>query len=135
VSVILNTPGYRSIGHNAALAVGATMALLGLVASPISGATMNPARRLGPDIVANDDDGWWVYLAGPALGGAARDGADRPGARSAGEQGAWGGRRRRAAPVNPCQPPSPLALTGRDRRVPAPCPASTATVGEWLPAV
>jgi aquaporin Z len=67
--VILNTAtGYRSIGHNAALAVGATVALLGLFASPISGASMNPARTLGPDIVANDYDGWWVYLAGPALG-------------------------------------------------------------------
>src|SRR6476661_1263578 len=69
VTVILNTAtGYRSIGHNAALAVGATVALLGLFASPISGASMNPARTLGPDIVANDYDGWWVYLAGPALG-------------------------------------------------------------------
>jgi aquaporin Z len=41
VTVILNTAtGYRSIGHNAALAVGATVALLGLFASPISGASM-----------------------------------------------------------------------------------------------
>ena len=70
VSVILNTAtGYRSIGHNAALAVGATIALLGLFASPISGASMNPARTLGPDIVANDFTGWWVYLAGPLIGG------------------------------------------------------------------
>jgi aquaporin Z len=69
VSVILNTAtGYRSIGHNAALAVGATVALLGLFASPISGASMNPARTLGPDIVGNSYDGWWVYLLGPALG-------------------------------------------------------------------
>ncbi len=53
VSVILNTAtGGRSIGHNAAIAVGATVALLGLFASPISGASMNPARTLGPDIVA-----------------------------------------------------------------------------------
>ncbi len=38
VSVILHTAtGSRSIGHNAALAVGATIALLGLFASPISG--------------------------------------------------------------------------------------------------
>ena len=52
VSVILNTAtGSRSIGHNAAIAVGATVALLGLFASPISGASMNPARSLGPDIV------------------------------------------------------------------------------------
>jgi len=71
VTVILNTAtGYRSIGHNAALAVGATVALLGLFASPISGASMNPARTLGPDIVAVDFTGWWIYLVGPIVGGA-----------------------------------------------------------------
>jgi aquaporin Z len=69
VSVILNTAtGYRSIGHNAALAVGATIALLGLFASPISGASMNPARTLGPDIVGVDFTGWWVYVLGPLIG-------------------------------------------------------------------
>jgi aquaporin Z len=71
VTVILNTAtGYRSIGHNAALAVGATVALLGLFASPISGASMNPARSLGPDIVGWDFTGWWVYVAGPVAGAA-----------------------------------------------------------------
>src|SRR5215470_9308211 len=68
-SVILNTAtGGRSIGHNAAIAVGSTVALLGLFASPISGASMNPARTLGPDIVSTDYTGWWVYIAGPVLG-------------------------------------------------------------------
>ena len=71
VSVILNTAtGGRSIGHNAAIAVGSTVALLGLFASPISGASMNPARTLGPDIVGNDYTGWWVYVAGPVIGAA-----------------------------------------------------------------
>ena len=61
VSVILNTAtGHRSIGHNAAIAVGSTVALLGLFASPISGASMNPARTLGPDIVAVNFSGWWA---------------------------------------------------------------------------
>jgi aquaporin Z len=70
-SVILNTAtGARSIGHNAAIAVGSTVALLGLFASPISGASMNPARTLGPDIVGNDYTGWWVYVAGPVIGAA-----------------------------------------------------------------
>ncbi|MGO9078181.1 MAG: MIP/aquaporin family protein [Streptosporangiaceae bacterium] len=69
VSIILNTAtGSRSIGHNAAIAVGSTVALLGLFASPISGASMNPARSLGPDIIANDYHGWWIYLAGPVIG-------------------------------------------------------------------
>jgi MIP family channel proteins len=69
VTVILNTAtGYRSIGHNAALAVGSTVALLGLFASPISGASMNPARTLGPDLVSFDFNGWWIYIVGPFLG-------------------------------------------------------------------
>ncbi|HXY28659.1 MAG TPA: aquaporin [Acidimicrobiales bacterium] len=69
VTVILNTAtGYRSIGHNAALAVGSTVALLGLFASPISGASMNPARTLGPDIVGWDFTGWWIYVVGPLVG-------------------------------------------------------------------
>ena len=69
VSVILNTAtGYRSIGHNAALAVGSTVALLGLFASPISGASMNPARTLGPDLVAAHFASYWAYLVGPLIG-------------------------------------------------------------------
>ena len=69
VSVILNTAtGGRSIGHNAAIAVGSTVALLGLFASPISGASMNPARTLGPDIIGNDYTGWWIYILGPVIG-------------------------------------------------------------------
>jgi aquaporin Z len=56
------------IPHNAALAVGATVALLGLFASPISGASMNPARSLEPDIVGNDFTGWWGYVLGPLIG-------------------------------------------------------------------
>jgi aquaporin Z len=71
VTVILNTAtGYRSIGHNAALAVGSTVALLGLFASPISGASMNPARTLGPDIVGWQFTGWWVYVVGDLVGAA-----------------------------------------------------------------
>jgi len=71
VSIILNTAtGARSIGHNAAIAVGSTVALLGLFASPISGASMNPARSLGPDIVSTDFTGWWVYVLGPVIGAA-----------------------------------------------------------------
>src|SRR5215471_10200128 len=69
VSIILNTAtGSRSLGHNAAIAVGGTIALLGLFASPISGASMNPGRSLGPDIVSTDFTGWWVYVLGPVAG-------------------------------------------------------------------
>ena len=71
VSVILHTAtGGRSIGHNAAIAVGSTVALLGLFASPISGSSMNPARTLGPDIVGANFTGWWVYVFGDFIGAA-----------------------------------------------------------------
>src|SRR5712692_598522 len=70
-AIILNTAtGHRSVGHNASIAVGGTIALLGLFASPISGASMNPARSLGPDIVGTDYTGWWVYVLGPLIGSA-----------------------------------------------------------------
>jgi MIP family channel proteins len=69
VSIILNTAtGGRSIGHNAAIAVGSTVALLGLFASPISGASMNPARSFGPDLVLGDFSHFWVYVVGPLAG-------------------------------------------------------------------
>jgi aquaporin Z len=69
VSVILNTAtGHRSIGHNAAIAVGSTVALLGLFAGPISGSSMNPARTLAPDIVGVNFTGWWAYVFGDLIG-------------------------------------------------------------------
>ena len=58
------------------LGVGGYIALAGLWASPISGASMNPVRTFGPDIVSVDFTSWWVYLAGPLRRGGAggRDG-------------------------------------------------------------
>lgn len=69
VTVILATAtGHKSIGHNAALAVGGTIALDGLFAAPVSGASMNPARSFGPALVGGQLDSCWIYFAGPALG-------------------------------------------------------------------
>ncbi|CAD5178265.1 aquaporin NIP1-1 [Musa acuminata AAA Group] len=58
----------RAIGELAGLAVGATILLNVLIAGPISGASMNPARTLGPAIVANRWEGFWVYIVGPICG-------------------------------------------------------------------
>jgi aquaporin Z len=70
VTVILGTADrHRVIGPNAALAVGATIALAGLIALPIEGASMNPARSLGPAVIAGDLDHLWIYVVGPVLGG------------------------------------------------------------------
>ena len=68
-SVILGTATRgRIVGPNAALPVGATVALAGLFAGPISGASMNPARSLGPALVSGTLATVWIYLVGPFLG-------------------------------------------------------------------
>jgi aquaporin Z len=70
VSVILGTAsGGRNIGPNAALAVGAYIALAGLWAAPISGASMNPARSFGPAVLGGHWTAFWAYVVGPILGG------------------------------------------------------------------
>jgi len=69
VSVILGTAsGAQQVGLFGAIGVGSYIALAGLWASPLSGASMNPVRTLGPDLVSLDFADWWVYLAGPLLG-------------------------------------------------------------------
>ncbi len=70
VSVILGTAsGAQQVGALAAIGVGGYIALAGLVGSPVSGASMNPARSLGPALVIGDWNAWWAYLAGPVAGG------------------------------------------------------------------
>ncbi|XP_073116566.1 aquaporin NIP1-1-like isoform X2 [Elaeis guineensis] len=58
----------RAVGELAGLAVGATVLLNVLFAGPISGASMNPARSLGPAIVFNRYESIWVYMVGPICG-------------------------------------------------------------------
>ncbi|XP_074272394.1 aquaporin NIP1-1-like [Silene latifolia] len=58
----------RAIGELAGLAVGATILLNVMFAGPISGASMNPARSLGPAIVSNHYTGLWIYIVGPMAG-------------------------------------------------------------------
>jgi len=58
----------RAVGEAAALAIGGTVALGALVGGPISGASMNPARSIGPALVSGELDALWVYLVGPVIG-------------------------------------------------------------------
>ena len=69
VNTILGTAsGARNIGTNGAIAIGGYIALAGLWAAPVSGASMNPARSLAPDIVRGDFSTTWIYIVGPLLG-------------------------------------------------------------------
>jgi MIP family channel proteins len=69
VTVVLGTADrHRIVGPDAALAVGATISLCGLVALPLEGASMNPARSLGPALVTGRLDEVWIYIVGPGVG-------------------------------------------------------------------
>src|SRR5438128_201155 len=69
VSTILGTASKaQNLGPISASGVGAYIILAGLWSSPISGASMNPARSFGPDLVLWNFSSYWVYLVGPIAG-------------------------------------------------------------------
>ena len=69
VSVILGTASAaQNVGSIAALGVGGYIALAGLWAAPVSGASMNTARSFGPALVSGDLSSLWVYVVGPLVG-------------------------------------------------------------------
>lgn len=67
--VVLNvSTGHQEKGIMAGAAVGGAVALLALFASPVTGASMNPARSLGPNLVSMNLDVIWLYLVAPVIG-------------------------------------------------------------------
>jgi aquaporin Z len=69
VTVILGTADrHRIVGPNAAIAVGATISLCGLIALPVAGVSMNPARSIGPALATGRFGDLWIYVLGPLLG-------------------------------------------------------------------
>src|SRR4051794_31700513 len=71
LSTILGTASRaQNVGPMSALAVAGYIALAGLWSSPVSGASMNPARSFGPDAALWDFSNYWVYVAGPLSGAA-----------------------------------------------------------------
>ena len=51
------------------MAIGAALATAIFISGPLSGGGVNPARAIGPMVVAGDFTDWWVYLVAPAAGG------------------------------------------------------------------
>ena len=60
----------RAVGERAAIAIGGTIGLAAMFAGPVSGASLNPARSIGPALVSGDLHALWIYLLAPLAGAA-----------------------------------------------------------------
>jgi glycerol uptake facilitator-like aquaporin len=58
----------RAVGEAAAIAIGGTIGLDAMFGGPISGASMNPMRSLGPALVSGDLYALWLYILAPLVG-------------------------------------------------------------------
>ena len=70
VLVILQASVSDRFGGSALLAIPLTLVTVHFAAIPFSGASVNPARTFGPDLVGNIWDGFWIYIIAPPLGAA-----------------------------------------------------------------
>lgn len=62
--ILCTAKEHRIAGPNAAIAVGATITFCGMIGSPVSGASMNPARSLGPALLSGNLHDAWIYCLG-----------------------------------------------------------------------
>ena len=68
VNTIFNTAVSGKAGNFAGLAIGLTLVLSILMGGPLTRASLNPARTLGPAIVSGNYADIWLYFVGPAIG-------------------------------------------------------------------
>ena len=69
VFVIIHvSQGAKEKGIMAGIAIGGTVAMAALVFGPLTGASMNPARSLGPALISGQLQPLWIYLLAPPLG-------------------------------------------------------------------
>ena len=66
--ILAVSTGAREKGITAGIVVGSVIALEAMFAGPISGASMNPARSLGPALVSGQIANLWIYLTAPVIG-------------------------------------------------------------------
>lgn len=70
VNCVLNAAVSGKAGNLAGVAIGLTLTFSILVGGPLTGASLNPARSIGPAVALADFTSLWIYLVGPALGAA-----------------------------------------------------------------
>ncbi|MCP5085980.1 MAG: aquaporin [Rhodobacteraceae bacterium] len=69
VNAILNTVVSGRAGNLAPVAIGLTLVFSMLMGGPLTGASLNPARTLGPAVISGNFADIWLYFVGPVLGG------------------------------------------------------------------
>lgn len=70
LTVLVVSLGIKGKKEWAPLAIGIVFGAIGMVAGPLTGASVNPARWLGPALVSGDFSDWWLYIAAPLVGSA-----------------------------------------------------------------
>nr|MCH9698927.1 aquaporin [Gammaproteobacteria bacterium] len=60
--------GAKEKGITAGIAIGSVVMFEAMFAGPISGASMNPARSLGPAIASMQLTSLWIYMIAPVIG-------------------------------------------------------------------